>query len=111
MPQDPKFWLELLHWACTVLLATAIWLRKPGVEAGVAVAALEAKHGQQLAEHSKQLALHEERMQHMPTSEELAELEGTVKTIAAQMEGLGESMGTVRLQLNRIETYLLDRKG
>lgn len=108
---DPKFWLDATHWLFTVVLAFSLWLRKPGEEAGQAVSALKEEHGKRLHEHSRLLALFEERMKHMPTSEELAELEGTVKTIASQVEGLGESMGTVRLQLNRIETYLLDRKG
>jgi predicted nucleic acid-binding Zn-ribbon protein len=91
-------------------LTIAMWLRKPGEDAGAAVDALRTEHGNQLAKVVQRLVGIETDMRHMPTSEELAQLEGTVKQIAERTEAMTDNMSTVRTQLNRIENYLLDKK-
>jgi hypothetical protein len=91
-------------------LTVALWLRKPGEDAGRAVDTLRQHVDGGLGALRAQHQVMEERIRHMPTSEELAELEGTVRGISVQTAGLAESMQTVRGQLNRIENYLLQAK-
>jgi len=110
MDIDWKVLLDLLQWLLTIAVALAVWLRKPGEEAGAAVTELTAEVRDAQAHVNARLATLEERVKHMPTSEELAELEGTVKAVGAQVEGLSEGLSSVRAQLNRIETYLLQQK-
>lgn len=107
---DPKFWLELVIVVWNMGLTAAIWLRKPGQDASAAVEALREEHGGELSSVNLRLAQIQTEMKHMPTSEELAQLEGTVGKINERTEGMADNMQTMRGQLNRIETYLLNQK-
>lgn len=73
-----------------------LWLRKPGQEAGVKVDAVEGR-----------VDVLEERIRHMPTTNELTELEGTVNAIKATLDGMQQSQDVQRATLARIESYLL----
>lgn len=89
---------SLIDAAQTVALVV-IWLRKPGQDAAVAV------------DHMKgRVDVLEERIKHMPTTDELTELEGTVKAIKATLEGMATSHESVRTTLIRVENYLLNHK-
>lgn len=88
---DPRFLLDLAQTVIIVIL----WLRKPGTDAAAAVTAMRER-----------LGLVEERIKHMPTSEELAELEGSVRTINERTAGMSESMNVMRNQLSRIDDFL-----
>lgn len=108
--QDPRLWLELLVLVWNVALTLAVWLRKPGEDAARAVIDLRTQLATELATLASRLTVVETDMEHMPTKEELARLEGTVKQIDERTEGLAEGLSTVRTQLNRIENYLLSSK-
>lgn len=97
--KNPQLWLAVLALLWNCALTAALWLRKPGVDAGKAVDELRGR-----------LTTIEAHMQHMPTNEELATLEGMVKQLNERTEGLSEAISTVRTQLNRIENYLLTPK-
>lgn len=101
---------SLINGICTVVLGITVWLRKPGEDAGHAVQALREWVAEELAENANRLATIEERVKHMPTSEELAELEGTVRAIDERTRGMVEMTQTVRTQLNRIEDFLMKMK-
>lgn len=107
---DMKFWLDLAQWLVTIGLAVSVWLRKPGEDAGAAVKALKESVDEELSTVNTRLATLDERVRHMPTSDELAELEGTVKAVSAQIDGLREGVKTMRIQLNRIEEYIMNAK-
>jgi len=129
---DPKFWLDALQWLCTLGMAAVMFLRKPGEDAAAAVASLKREteatlrvldddHDKALqalrrdvagtlSKHANRLATFEERLQHTPTSDELAVLEGTVKAVSAQMTSLQEALIAVRQSQLRIEDYLLNHK-
>ncbi len=102
--------LVIVHTLAIIAIAVVIWLRKPGEDASAAVVALRSEvlglHG---AMNLRQATM-EERLRHMPNSEELAELEGTVKTIAAQNANQSERLSVMGNQLNRIENFLLNHK-
>lgn len=104
---DNRFWLDLVQWLVTLGLAITVWLRKPGEDAGKAVDALRADHDQRLHQHGQRLTEIEAHMEHMPTTEDLKELEGTVKEIGERTAGIADGMGTMRATLARIETFLL----
>ncbi len=122
---DPRFWLDLLQWCIVLAVAAATWLRKPGEAAIQGVATLrdhvDAQHksvssdmhalrrhvdDQHQTIHSN-LAILGERIAHMPTSEELAELAGNVKALAATQEALAQGQTAMSRSLARIEDHLL----
>jgi cell division protein FtsB len=103
-------WLTLVLVLWSAGLTATLWLRKPGVEAATAIAAIKEE---QRAKHellNNRITTLEERVKHMPTSNELSELEGAVKAISERTEGLTEAIGTVRSTLGRIETFLLSHQ-
>lgn len=83
----------------TALIGIAAWLRKPGDDALKALEKLQEENADMHQQDRTQLATLQERIKHMPTSEELAELEGTVKAIDERTLGMGK-------QLDRIESFL-----
>jgi hypothetical protein len=107
LPAEFKDWATLLNWLITGLLAVAVWLRKPGEDAGQAVSTLRYEIIDELAHMSHRLTVVEEQAKHVPSRTDVAELEGSIKAISMQGAGLAEAISTMRVQLNRIEAYLL----
>ena len=92
---DPRFWLDGVQ----TLVIAALWLRKTGEDAGEKLKALSAR-----------IDVLDERVKHMPTSDELTELKGEVKALEARMELLQETAKGTRDAVIRIETFLRDNK-
>jgi len=111
LPADLKDWAVLANWLITGLLAVAVWLRKPGEDAGKAIETLRREVAEEFADQGHRVTVVEERIKHVPTTSEMAELDGTVRAISMQNSGLAEAISTMRTQLNRIETYLLTAQG
>ncbi|ACB34519.1 phage-related hypothetical protein [Leptothrix cholodnii SP-6] len=110
IPPEFKDWINLIQWLATGAIGVTVWLRKPGQDAAEAVTKLRAEVLTLLSRITHRVITVEEHIKHVPTSAELMELEGTVKASAAQTAGLVESMSTMRVQLNRIEAYLLNAR-
>lgn len=104
---DLKDSAQLLISLFAMVLSIAAWLRKPGEDAQDA---LRRHIGTDHASLREKVSTMEERIRHMPTSDELAELEGTVKKVEERTAGLGEGLLQVRRQLDRIENFLLANK-
>lgn len=104
---DPRFWLDMVQWLITLLLAFTVWLRKPGHDAGMAVDMLRNDLDKRMQGHSERLTDIEAHMEHMPTSAELEELKGTLKETSQRVAGIADGLGTMRQTLSRIETFLL----
>ena len=85
--------------AVQTVALVVIWLRKPGQDASAAVGKMKTR-----------VDVLEERIKHMPTTDELTELEGTVKAIKATLDGMADSHDVVRTTLTRVENYLLNHK-
>ena len=109
-PDDLKTYTTVALALWNAGLTIAMWLRKPGQDAGAAVAKLRAEHGGELAAVNLQLVQIKTELKHMPNREEMAQLEGTVSMIDERTKGMAENMARVSVQLNRIETYLLEKK-
>lgn len=107
---DNRFWLDLVQWLVTLALAVSVWLRKPGEDAGRAVAELRDDIDRRLQSHTARLTEIEAHMEHMPTDEELAKLEGAIQTLDERTRGMAERMGVMAASLQRIETYLLSNR-
>jgi len=103
-------WLTLVLVVWSAGLTAAMWLRKPGVDAAGAVSALKEATAMKLELLNNRLTTLEERVQHMPTSDELSELEGTVRAIDERTVGLAEAVTTIRTSVARIENFLLHTK-
>lgn len=105
--ENPKDALQILFSLVTFAIAVAAWLRKPGEDARTA---LQSHITTEHAGLREKVMTIEERIRHMPTSDELAELEGTVKKVEERTAGLTEGLVQVRKQLDRIENFLLNNK-
>ncbi|MCW5657432.1 MAG: DUF2730 family protein [Burkholderiaceae bacterium] len=102
--------LTLINLLATGVLALLLWLRKPGVDAMRQVRAHAVQQAELHQEHQNRLTKLEAHVSHMPTDEELKELEGTVKAINERTRGLAEAVSTIRATLGRIENFLLSHK-
>lgn len=100
-------WLTLVLVLWSAALTAAIWLRKPGVDAAAAIAAAKEEHRVRQELLINRLVTLEERITHMPTRDELRDLEGGVGAIDERTKGLAEAIGTIRTSVGRIETFLL----
>lgn len=109
-PEDIKTWtlIGLALWNSGLTLV--VWLRKPGEEAGAAVERLRQDAANELSQVNTRLTAVETEIRHMPTSEELAELEGTVKQINERTAAQSEQIKGVAAAVQRIEHYLLNSK-
>lgn len=107
---ENKFYLDIVQWLVTLALATTVWLRKPGTDAGLAVNRLRADVDLLLNAYTQRLTEIEAHMKHMATSEQLAQLSGTVMRIDERTQATDNALDHLRIQLNRIEDYLRNRK-
>lgn len=107
---EPRFVLDLVQWLVTLGLAFTVWLRKPGTDAAQAVRDLADMTEDRLSAHASRLASIETHMKHMPTTDELIKLEGLVGQINERSQNAAEAIRNVRVQLNRIEDFLLRSK-
>lgn len=114
--------LQTLQLFWLIGLTVATWLRKPGLDAAAAASKIETEFARALESHraetQRELRTHELRlaqidahMGHMPDSQSVAELEGTVKQVAERTLGMAERMDGMGAALNRIENFLLNERG
>lgn len=101
----PWIQLGIVLWNCG--LTAVLWLRKPGEDAADAVDALRGELHSGLRAQASDITEIRAHMAHMPTNDELLQLEGTVKQINERTQSLAANMKTVREALTRIEDYLL----
>lgn len=111
-------WVGLVQTLWLLGLSVTLWLRKPGTQAQESVRSLQESMaaqtasltGTMLRQHSdldQRLKAVETDMKHMPTSEEMARLDGTVRVVGEQARSMAISMDGLRGQMARIETYLM----
>jgi TolA-binding protein len=105
---DTKDIVQLLLTLIAMAMSVAAWLRKPGEDAK------ESLQKHVTVEHAalrEKVSTMEERLKHMPTSDELADLEGNVKRLSGQLDSMLETMRSLQSSQRRIEDYLLNSKG
>lgn len=108
---ENKFYFDLVQWLVTLALVITVWLRKPGTDAGLAVAALKVDVDERMGNHAQRLTQIEAHMQHMATSEAMSKIDGMVKQLSSRIDGQALQLQTIGATLARIETFLLNRPG
>ena len=106
MNTDIQFWWSVGLSVSNGALALAFWLRKPGEDAGRAVAGLRDMISAEIAELKNVQTQLEERIKHMPRQMEVSDLSGDMKAVKAQMQGLVNTQAAQTMALSRIETWL-----
>lgn len=106
---DGRLWLEVLVLILTMINTGVVWLRKPGEEAKVQIKQLSDRVDEDLQGLTIRLQSVEERMKHIPTDEELAQLAGDVHTVKAVVEGQAALLRRVERQQTLILEQLLSR--
>jgi Protein of unknown function (DUF2730) len=107
---DFKTLSDWLQWLAMAGISLVVWLRKPGEDAAHAVNALREDLAERHGAISERVTRVEESMRHMPTSEELERLAGTVGAIKGQVEAQSNQLTTLTQGVTRIENYLLHSK-
>lgn len=102
---DLKDTIFILLSLISTVLSVSAYLRKPGEDAQ---AALQKHISTDHAQVRERVLTLEERVKHMPTSDELTELEGTVKAVAGQLTALSTAISTMQASQTRVENYLLN---
>lgn len=109
------FWLDVLQWLSIGVVAVWGYLRTKDKDNDTAVKKVaeelaefirisgEAQHAQNL-----RLTAVEERLKHMPTSDELAQIEGNVSEVRAKVDGIDDLLRRVEHQTNLIHQHLLN---
>ncbi|MEY2688198.1 MAG: hypothetical protein RL375_2396 [Pseudomonadota bacterium] len=98
-------------WAVVQAAAiVALWLRKPGETAGEAVIVLRQDVARDAGALKGRIDVLEERVRHMPTTEELRKVEGELLAIKAQINGLEDDVKSTRSGVARIEDFLRNSK-
>jgi len=105
-----KTWATVALVLWNVLLTVALWLRKPGEDAGQAVADLRTAHGREIADVRNDVTQIQTQLEHTATKEDLADLAGTVKQINERTVQMAESSRSTSATVSRIENYLLNNK-
>lgn len=110
---DPKFWLQLVLVLWNIALTSAVWLRKPGEDAGKAVGALREQAKAEASELSgkfgkldSDVRVMQETLKHLPTRHEVNELSSGMAAVKADNRAQTDLLRTVQQQLNRIDDYL-----
>jgi len=106
---DPRFWLDLVLIIVATINTGVVWLRKPGEEAKQSIKDLGERIDDEMSQQAGRLAAVEQRMQHMPTDEELATLRGDVQQVKAVVEGQRDLLKRVEHQQTLILEQLLQR--
>jgi Protein of unknown function (DUF2730) len=106
---SPGVWIDAAQFLLMIIIGVVTWTRKPGEDAGAAVQSHKEDVAREISSVNQRLALFEERIAHMPTDEELAQLAGNVQALAVETKNLASGQDAMKRQLNRIEDYLLKK--
>ena len=107
-------YVVFINTATTLWLAISTYMRKPGTDAGAAVAELKRAVDDRHRELELEQTRIREQMRHMPTREQLGELETTMGSLAAQIkaqtDAQSERFTKLERQLETIRDFLMRAK-
>lgn len=107
--QTIDLWLPVLNVIWTGALTLMIWLRKPGLEAKNEIKQLEQIVSQRQSSTAERLREIEIRLEHVAGSEQLKEVEGSIKQMVERNASLADRIVSLSNQLARVESLLLHR--
>jgi len=70
----------------------------------------QAAKDNELQDTKQRITTVEERVRNMPQPQQLAQLEGDMRELKAQLQAVNHSINTVQRGVSRINDYLLDSK-
>lgn len=104
-----KFWLQALNMLGVVGVAVYTWIATSDKDNSQHIKAVEEAMTRRIAELVSRLDRVETSMQHIPTQQELASLQGDMKSMKTAQDAMRDDFRTVRQSLTRIEDFLLKR--
>ncbi len=112
-----KFWLDISHWIALIVLAVWGYLRTKDKDNAEAVAKVEQKLDSFIEstraaneEQNNQLTLLREKINHMPTEQDVMHLSNDLATVKAQINGMASLLTRVEHQTNLIHDHLLNKR-
>ena len=107
---DFQLWLSVVNSVCLMAVGVTMWLRKPGVDAAAAIAKLGNDQALVNGAHRDRLLSMETEIKHMPTADDLRELDGSIKAIRSEIQGMAAAYVRQEAQVTRIADYLMNNK-
>lgn len=103
------FWMAAINMLGVVGAVIYTWIATSDKDNSQHIKAVEEAMTRKIVEHSSRLDRVETSLEHIPTQQELAELQGDMKSVKTAQDAIREDFRTVRQSLNRIEDFLLKR--
>lgn len=107
-------WIDAVQLVVTGAVMLFVWLRKPGKEAAEEVQRLRQEVNDDVGELRESLGRLEERISHMPGSQEVGMLSQAVASLEATVKALSQAQDqrtdVIERKLSRIEEFLLNSK-
>lgn len=94
-----KFWLDVLQWVLTILVAVAMWIRTGRSDNRAAIDGAYSK----IREQDQRLSALEEAQRHAPTHQDITALR-------EEVAGMQSTLNTNTQMIQRVHDYLLINK-
>jgi hypothetical protein len=111
------FWFDVLQWLSIAVVAVWGYLRSKDSDNAKAVAALAANlatfqtaTSAQITDLGTRQTRVEERLEHMPTQDDQAEIQAAVSKLDADVHGMKQLLERVEHQTNLIHDHLLNKR-
>ncbi len=93
-----KFWLDVAQWVVLIVVVAAGWIRTGSGKNSEVIKVLDER----LDELDKRVISTEERLNHAPTHEDIAQLREQSSALESKLDGVAH-------QVNRIADHLLNK--
>ncbi len=104
------YFMVVVNALATTALGIFTFLRAPGIEIKRENDAARKRLQDELHEQHLRLSAIETALKHTANSEELAELEGTLKALSKELDGMREAMRNTHQAVVRVEDYLRNHR-
>jgi len=99
MSEDLKFWISIAQWLFMLGIGFYVWLTNQ-----------QAATAKDMAEIATRVTTLEEQMRHLPDQALVNEVAGDMKAVKAELAGIRESIVPLTRSMDRMHSYLLNRK-
>lgn len=102
-----RFWLSALSLLASVAVGCYTWIATRDKDNSQHIKAVEKAMAEHMALHAARLDRLETNLAHLPTEREFGKWQGDMRAMQATQEATQRDMHVVRIQLERIENFLL----
>lgn len=110
---DPKLWFDVAQFLITALIGIYVWQANRHRASREQIEKLRKDSDERLDSHGERLTAIEQNQKHQPKAEDLTKLSlnierinGDVKALTANLEGIKDLGDMLRRQVNRIDDFL-----